>query len=151
MNVIALLNAAAKTLQQEDGRSLADTIADAFARHGIRGAVEFVAPDRLERAALDARDSARRKEIDAVLVGGGDDRHTTPERYTRALEKRDNYRRWFESAMERYDAIVTIPAPGEAPQGRRGDAAPAVAPAHQDPGCAHALEPRPHRAARLYG
>ena len=44
-------------------------------------------------------------------------RHTTPERYTRALEKRENYRRWFEAMFERFDAIVTIPAPGEAPEG----------------------------------
>jgi amidase len=51
-------------------------------------------------------------------------RHTTPEKYTRALEKRDAYRRWFDHALERFDAIVTLPAPGEAPEGlgNTGDA-----------------------------
>jgi len=51
-------------------------------------------------------------------------RHTTPERYTRALEKREAYRRWFDTMLDRYDAIVTIPAPGEAPEGlgNTGDA-----------------------------
>ena len=42
---------------------------------------------------------------------------TTPEQYGRARDKRENYRRWFETMFERFDAIVTIPAPGEAPQG----------------------------------
>ena len=42
---------------------------------------------------------------------------TTPEQYTRARDKRENYRRWFETMFERFDAILTIPAPGEAPQG----------------------------------
>ena len=51
-------------------------------------------------------------------------RHTTPDRYTRALEKRENYRRWFDAMFERFDAIVTVPAPGEAPEGlgNTGDA-----------------------------
>jgi len=42
---------------------------------------------------------------------------TTPEQYARAREKRENYRRWFETMFERFDAILTIPATGEAPQG----------------------------------
>ena len=42
---------------------------------------------------------------------------TTPEQYGRARDKRENYRRWFEAMFERFDAIVTIPATGEAPQG----------------------------------
>jgi amidase len=41
----------------------------------------------------------------------------TPEQYNRAREKRENYRRWFEAMFERHDAIITIPATGEAPQG----------------------------------
>ena len=48
----------------------------------------------------------------------------TPEQYGRALEKREAYRHWFESMFERFDAIVTIPATGEAPEGlaNTGDA-----------------------------
>src|SRR3954468_9322582 len=41
----------------------------------------------------------------------------TPDQYNRALEKRENYRRWFEAMFERHDAILTLPATGEAPQG----------------------------------
>ena len=50
---------------------------------------------------------------------------TTPEQYTRARDKRDHYRQWLESLFERFDAILTIPAPGEAPEGlaSTGDAA----------------------------
>ncbi len=49
---------------------------------------------------------------------------TTPEQYARAREKRDAYRQWFDAMFERFDAIVTIPAPGEAPEGlsNTGDA-----------------------------
>ena len=48
----------------------------------------------------------------------------TPEQYTRARAKRDAYRQWFDSMFERFDALVTLPAPGEAPEGlsNTGDA-----------------------------
>lgn len=48
----------------------------------------------------------------------------TPEQDARARAKRDHYRQWFESLFERFDAIVTIPAAGEAPEGlsNTGDA-----------------------------
>jgi Asp-tRNA(Asn)/Glu-tRNA(Gln) amidotransferase A subunit family amidase len=42
---------------------------------------------------------------------------TTPEQYTRARDKREHYRQWLDSALSRFDAIVTIPATGEAPEG----------------------------------
>jgi amidase len=42
---------------------------------------------------------------------------TTPEQHARAREKREHYRRWFDAMFERFDAILTIPAPGEAPEG----------------------------------
>jgi amidase len=47
-----------------------------------------------------------------------------PEQYQRAREKREAYRQWFEGMFERFDAIVTLPAPGEAPEGlaNTGDA-----------------------------
>src|SRR5258706_2290173 len=41
----------------------------------------------------------------------------TPEQYTRARAKRDEYRRWLDGVFERNDAIATIPAAGEAPEG----------------------------------
>lgn len=44
-------------------------------------------------------------------------RRVTPEQYDKARERREEYRRWFDSMFERFDAIVTIPAPGEAPEG----------------------------------
>jgi amidase len=41
----------------------------------------------------------------------------TPEQHARARDKREHYREWFEGQFSRFDAIVTIPAPGEAPEG----------------------------------
>jgi amidase len=48
----------------------------------------------------------------------------TPEQYARARTRRDEYRRWLDGVFERNDAIVTIPATGEAPEGlaNTGDA-----------------------------
>ncbi|MEO7812165.1 MAG: amidase [Usitatibacter sp.] len=39
------------------------------------------------------------------------------EQYDKARERREEYRRWFETMFERFDGIVTLPAPGEAPEG----------------------------------
>jgi amidase len=44
-------------------------------------------------------------------------RAVTPEQYAKARAKRDDYRRWFEGLFESHEAIATIPAPGEAPEG----------------------------------
>jgi amidase len=41
----------------------------------------------------------------------------TPEQYARARARRDDYRRWLDGVFERNDAIATIPATGEAPEG----------------------------------
>jgi Asp-tRNA(Asn)/Glu-tRNA(Gln) amidotransferase A subunit family amidase len=41
----------------------------------------------------------------------------TPEQYARARERRETYRAWFDTMFERFDAIATIPATGEAPEG----------------------------------
>jgi Asp-tRNA(Asn)/Glu-tRNA(Gln) amidotransferase A subunit family amidase len=48
----------------------------------------------------------------------------TPEQYAKACEKREAYRQWLDNVFERNDAIVTIPATGEAPEGlaNTGDA-----------------------------
>jgi Asp-tRNA(Asn)/Glu-tRNA(Gln) amidotransferase A subunit family amidase len=42
---------------------------------------------------------------------------TTPEQYNRACDKREHYRQWLDTALARFDAVVTIPATGEAPEG----------------------------------
>ena len=51
-------------------------------------------------------------------------RRVTPEQFARACDKRDHYCEWFEGLFERFDAIATIPAAGEAPEGlsNTGDA-----------------------------
>ena len=41
----------------------------------------------------------------------------TPEQDARARARREAYRQWFDTMLERFDAIVTIPATGEAPEG----------------------------------
>ena len=48
----------------------------------------------------------------------------TPEQYSRARNRREEYREWLDKLFERNDAIVTIPATGEAPEGlsNTGDA-----------------------------
>jgi amidase len=48
----------------------------------------------------------------------------TPEQYAKARAKRDEYRAWLDNVFERNDAIATIPATGEAPEGlaNTGDA-----------------------------
>ena len=51
-------------------------------------------------------------------------RSVSPEAYAHARTERDNYRRWFDELLGRFDAIVTVPSPGEAPEGyaNTGDA-----------------------------
>jgi amidase len=48
----------------------------------------------------------------------------TPEQYARARAKREEYRAWLDNVFERNDAIATVPATGEAPEGisNTGDA-----------------------------
>jgi amidase len=41
----------------------------------------------------------------------------TPDQYMRARTKRDEYHRWLDNVFEKNDAIATIPATGEAPEG----------------------------------
>ena len=44
-------------------------------------------------------------------------RAVTPDQYARALARREDYRRWLEGLFSQHEAIATIPAPGEAPEG----------------------------------
>jgi amidase len=48
----------------------------------------------------------------------------TAEEYARAKAKREEYRRWLDGLFDGCEALLTIPAPGEAPEGLRstGDA-----------------------------
>jgi amidase len=41
----------------------------------------------------------------------------TPDQYARALARREDYRRWLDGLFSQHEAIATIPAPGEAPEG----------------------------------
>jgi amidase len=67
---------------------------------------------------LAAIESRHRIRLSPPLVALLDRGHAvTPEAYARAREKREDYRRWFDGLFDGYDAIVTIPAPGEAPEG----------------------------------
>ena len=51
----------------------------------------------------------------------------SPEQHARARDKRDHYREWFEGQFSRFDAIVTIPAAGEAPEGHTSTGDPTFA------------------------
>ena len=70
-------------------------------------------------------ESRHRIRLSPPLIELLDRGHTiTPEAYAKAREKREEYRRWFDGLFDGYDAIVTISAPGEAPEGLQstGDA-----------------------------
>src|SRR5688572_20163195 len=63
-------------------------------------------------------ESRHRIRLSPALIELLDRGHrVTPEQYARAKERRDTYRAWFDSMFERFDAIATIPATGEAPEG----------------------------------
>jgi len=42
----------------------------------------------------------------------------TPEQYAKARSKREEYKRWLDGLFDGADAILTVPAPGEAPEGQ---------------------------------
>ena len=71
---------------------------------------------------IESRHRIRLSPALAELLDRG--HRVTPEQYARAREKREEYRRWLDTLFERHDAIVTIPATGEAPEGlsNTGDA-----------------------------
>jgi len=73
-------------------------------------------------AAIESRHRIRLSPHLIELLDRG--HRVTPEQYARARTKRDEHRAWFDALFERSDAIATIPAPGEAPEGlsNTGDA-----------------------------
>lgn len=72
LRVAVLLNQAAGTIICRDGRTLGETIAAAFAQHGIAATLEFLSGEELKASATRAFQQSRKKQIDAVVVGGGD-------------------------------------------------------------------------------
>jgi Asp-tRNA(Asn)/Glu-tRNA(Gln) amidotransferase A subunit family amidase len=74
-------------------------------------------------ASLESRHRLQLSPVLAQLLDRG--KRITPEHHARNLARRDEYRRWLDGLFDGYDAIVTIPAPGEAPEGigHTGDAA----------------------------
>jgi amidase len=73
-------------------------------------------------ASIESRNRIRLSPTLLQVIDRG--REITPEQYQRARERREDYRRWLDNLFAQNDAIVTIPAPGEAPEGlaNTGDA-----------------------------
>lgn len=72
-----------------------------------------------------AVESRHRIRLSPPLVALLDRGHRmTPEAYAKARARREEYRRWLDGLFDGCDAILTIPAPGEAPEGlgNTGDA-----------------------------
>ena len=74
-------------------------------------------------AAIESRHRIRLSPPLMELLDHG--HRVTPEHEAKVRDKREAYRRWLEGLFGNADAIVTIPAPGEAPEGlgNTGDAA----------------------------
>ena len=70
--VAILLNRAAGTVICRDGRTLGETIAASFARHGITTTLELLSAAEVKKSARRALRQAEKNQIDAVVVGGGD-------------------------------------------------------------------------------
>ena len=105
---IARLQAAGATVREVNLPHLFDDAWDNVATIMSRDAVKSFA----------SIESRHRIRLSPHLIDILDRGHrVTPEQYTRARAKRDEYRRWLDGVFERNDAIVTIPATGEAPEG----------------------------------
>jgi Asp-tRNA(Asn)/Glu-tRNA(Gln) amidotransferase A subunit family amidase len=74
-------------------------------------------------ASLESRHRLQLSRALTELLDRG--KRITPEQHAKNLARRDEYRRWLDGLYDGCDAIVTIPAAGEAPEGlaNTGDAA----------------------------
>ncbi len=66
-------------------------------------------------ATIESRHRIRLSPALVTLLDRG--RRVTPEEYARAREKREEYRLWLDRLFDGCEAIVTVPASGEAPAG----------------------------------
>jgi len=66
-------------------------------------------------APIESRHRIRLSPYLAEILDRG--RAVTPDQYARALARREDYRRWLDGVFSQHEAIATIPAPGEAPEG----------------------------------
>jgi diacylglycerol kinase family enzyme len=72
LRVVVLLNASAGALQAHGGAALADAVVAAFREHRISATQETLHGPDLQAAAKRAAQRAHSREVDAVVVGGGD-------------------------------------------------------------------------------
>jgi YegS/Rv2252/BmrU family lipid kinase len=70
--VEVLLNVAAGVFQREEINALREGLAASFDAEALGATADYLSPEDIERTARRALDRARRQEIDAVIVGGGD-------------------------------------------------------------------------------
>lgn len=70
--VAALMNAGAGAFSQKLAEEVQTALSAAFAHHGVAAAIKFVEGEGLHAAAKTALAQAKRGEIDAIVVGGGD-------------------------------------------------------------------------------
>jgi diacylglycerol kinase family enzyme len=70
--VVALMNASAGAFSQTFAEDVRRALASSFAHHGVAAAIRFVEGEELHEAAEAALAQAKRGEIDAIVVGGGD-------------------------------------------------------------------------------
>lgn len=70
--VVVLLNEAAGTIICQDGRSLGETITTGFSQYGIEATLEFLPGAELQERAERAVGNVGERQLDAIIVGGGD-------------------------------------------------------------------------------
>jgi diacylglycerol kinase family enzyme len=70
--VSALLNVSAGMIERQGGVALRDILASAFEKHGISATLEFLPSADLRAAAERALRQVLNRELDAIIVGGGD-------------------------------------------------------------------------------
>jgi diacylglycerol kinase family enzyme len=72
IRMAVLLNNTAGNIVCRDGRTLSETLAAAFTRHGITARLDFLSGTELKASARRALRQAKNNQIDAVVIGGGD-------------------------------------------------------------------------------